>query len=305
MVNQNNPYGSLQYTQTGVGPNGTPIYTANTNLNPVQQSLFDQLMGTKGTAGGQAGSLLSGANYGATTPDKAIGDMTSGREGQMMASYQAGNQPMQQTARQQLDTQLKNQGLNTGEPGYDNAMRSLDTSQTLANNTANANFANQAFGQASSLYGMPLQMAESLGSFGAPQTPNQDFVNAPGLNIQPASTTAGFNSASSALNDQYKNQYGQYGDMMSGLFGLGTDALGAMSSAGAFAPLLALSDRSLKRNIKHLGFIANGLPYYSFKYLWSDTPQIGLMADEVEQLHPDAVHRIGGYKAVDYGKAVK
>src|SRR5882672_1491695 len=114
MVNQNNPYGSLQYNQTGVGPNGTPIYTANTNLNPVQQSLFDQLMGTKGTAGGQAGSLLSGANYGATTPDKAIGDMTSGREGQMMASYQAGNQPMQQTARQQLDTQLKNQGLNPG-----------------------------------------------------------------------------------------------------------------------------------------------------------------------------------------------
>lgn len=228
MVNQNNPYGSLNYQQTGTGPNGTPIYTANTQLNPVQQQLFDQLMGTKGAAGAGASNLISGANYGAVSPDKAIGDMTSGREGQMMASYQAGNQPMQQTARSQLDTQLKNQGLQPGAPGYDNAMRSLDTSQTLANDTANANYANQAFGQANTLYDKPAQLGMALAGFGAPQTPNQDFVNAPALNIQPASTTAGYNSAASALNDQYKNQYAQYGDMMSGLFGVGQDALGAM-----------------------------------------------------------------------------
>ncbi len=241
MVNQQNPYGSLNYAQTGVGPNGVPIYTANTNLNPVQQQLFDTLMGTKGTAGSQAGSLLAGSGYGSTTPGQAIGDMTSGREGQMMASYQAGNQPMQITARQQLDTQLKNQGLQPGDKGgYDNAMRALDTSQTLANDTANANYAQTAFGQAKDIYGMPLQMAESLGQFGAPQQPNQDFVNAPGLNIQPANLIGATSMENQMLQDQYKNQMGQYSGMMNGLFGIGSDALGVMTG-GASLPFTSMA----------------------------------------------------------------
>lgn len=228
MVNQNNPYGSLTYSQTGTGPNGNPIYSSNINLTPQQQNLFNQLQGTQTTAGGQAGSLLSGANYGSTTPANAIGNMTSGLEGQQMASYAAGNQPIQETARSQLDTQLKNQGLNPGEPGYDNAMRSLDTSQTLANDTANAGFANTAFNQANTEYGLPLSMSESLAQFGSPGSVNSGLVNAPGLNIQPASTTAGYNSASNALNQQYQNQMGQYSGMMNGLFGIGSDVLGAM-----------------------------------------------------------------------------
>lgn len=248
MVGQNNPYGSLSYTQTGTGPNGTPIYSANTTLTPQQQQLFDQFQSTKGTAGGQASSLLSGANYGSQSPTKAIGDMASGLEGQMMSAYQAGNQPMQQTARQQMDTQLKNQGLQPGEPGYDNAMRSLDTSQTLANDTANANYANTAFGQASSLYGMPMQMAESMATFGSPQQPNQDFVNSPGLNIQPANLTGAtanenqaltggltgsnqaINTQQQAVQDQYKAQMAQYSGMMNGIFGIGADALGVMAA---------------------------------------------------------------------------
>ncbi len=230
MVNQNNAYGSLGYTQTGVGPNGTPIYTANTSLSPVQQQLFDQFMGTKGTAGGQAGSLLAGANYGSQSPTQAIGNMASGLEGQMMSAYQAGNDPMQLTARQQMDTQLKNQGLQPGEPGYDNAMRGMVTSQTQANDVANANYANTAFGQASSLYGMPMQMAESLGMFGAPTTPNASFVNAPGLNIQPANLTGAVANQNQMLQDQYKNQMSQYSGMMNGLFGIGADALGVIGA---------------------------------------------------------------------------
>lgn len=242
MVNQTNPYGSLSYTQTGTGPNGTPIYTANTQLTPQQQQLFDQFMGTKGTAGQQGGSLLSGANYGSQSPTQAIGDMSSGIEGQMMAAYQKGNDPMQQTAREQMDTQLKNQGLQPGEPGYDNAMRGLVTSQTQANDAANANYQNSAYQQAAQLFGMPMQMAESLSSFGAPQQPNQDFVNAPSLNIQPANLTGAVANQNQALQQQYQNQMSQYSGMMNGLFGIGSDALGAMGggSAASMLPLLML-----------------------------------------------------------------
>lgn len=244
MVNQNNAYGSLNYTQTGVGPNGTPIYTANTSLSPQQQQLFDQFMGTKGTAGSQAGSLLSGANYGGSSPTKTIGDMSSGLEGQMMSAYQQGNDPMQKTAREQMDTQLKNQGLQPGEPGYDNAMRGLVTSQTQANDAANANYAQTAFGQASQLYGMPMQMAESLGNFGAPQTPNSSFVNAPGLNIQPANLTGAVANQNQMLQDQYKNQMSQYSGMMNGLFGIGSDALGVMTG-GMSLPFTSMAQGAM------------------------------------------------------------
>src|SRR5579872_5815319 len=51
MVNQNTAYGSLNYTQTGTSPDGTPIYTANTSLSPAQQQLLTQLTGTQATAG--------------------------------------------------------------------------------------------------------------------------------------------------------------------------------------------------------------------------------------------------------------
>ncbi len=239
MVNQTNPFGSLSYSQTGTGPNGTPIYTANTSLNAGQQDLFNQYQGTKGVAGQQGGNLISNANYGSQSPTDAIGNMSSGLEGQMMASYQAGNDPMQLTARQQMDTQLKNQGLSPGEPGYDNAMRGLTTSQTLANDTANANYAPQAFQQASQLFQMPLSMGLTESQFGAPQQPNQDFVNAPGLNIQPANLTGAVANQNQALQQQYQNQMAQYSGMMNGLFGIGSDALGVMTG-GASMPFTSM-----------------------------------------------------------------
>src|ERR1700685_1141271 len=76
--NQSDPYGSLNYSQTGTGPNGTPIYSSNVNLSPTQQNLLNLLQGSQTTAGGQSGSLLTGANYGASSPTDVIGNLTSG-----------------------------------------------------------------------------------------------------------------------------------------------------------------------------------------------------------------------------------
>jgi hypothetical protein len=239
MVNQSNPFGSLQYTQTGTGPNGAPIYSANTSLSPQQQTLFNTLMGTKGTAGGQASNLLSNANYGGQTPQQAVGNMASGLEGQMMAGYQQEMQPIQQTQRTQLDTQLRNQGLQPGEPGYDYAMRQYDTNVNNANAAAASNYAQTAFGQANTLYGEPLQMAESLGGFGAPTTPNASFVNAPALNIQPANLTGAVANQNQMLQQQYQNQMAQYSGMMNGLFGIGSDVLGVMTG-GASLPFTGM-----------------------------------------------------------------
>ena len=60
----------------------------------------------------------------------------------------------------------------------------------------------------------------------------------------------------------------------------------------------------LKRSIKQVGVLDNGLKVYRYNYVGSKVPQIGLMADEVLEVRPEAVKEFGGYLAVDYGKAV-
>ena len=69
---------------------------------------------------------------------------------------------------------------------------------------------------------------------------------------------------------------------------------------GAVA-MVAMSDRRLKRNVQRIGITAKGVPMYRFQYLGSDTTYVGPMADEVEQIVPEAVITVGGgFKAVNY-----
>ena len=69
--------------------------------------------------------------------------------------------------------------------------------------------------------------------------------------------------------------------------------------------IFGFSDRRLKRDIQRIGQLPNGLPVYRFRYIWSDQQQIGLMADEVARIHPEAVRLgPGGFKMVNYAMAV-
>ena len=63
------------------------------------------------------------------------------------------------------------------------------------------------------------------------------------------------------------------------------------------------SDIALKHDIVLLGHLANGLGYYRFSYLGSDKAYVGVMAQEVESLIPEAVTRgKDGYLRVYYDK---
>ncbi len=64
-----------------------------------------------------------------------------------------------------------------------------------------------------------------------------------------------------------------------------------------------LSDVRLKRDITHISNLPSGIPVYSFKYIWSDDVEVGVMAQEVLPVIPEAVIRMpNGYYAVDYRK---
>lgn len=68
------------------------------------------------------------------------------------------------------------------------------------------------------------------------------------------------------------------------------------------AAFVAASDRRLKRDIVKLGERPDGLGVYLFRYLWSPLQHIGVMAQEVLKVKPDAVVTMpNGFMAVNYG----
>ena len=73
--------------------------------------------------------------------------------------------------------------------------------------------------------------------------------------------------------------------------------------AGAALPLLAASDIRLKHDIKPLGVLPNGLMAYSFRFKGDWVPYVGVIAQEVREVMPEAVSTgAGGMLYVDYGK---
>ena len=61
-----------------------------------------------------------------------------------------------------------------------------------------------------------------------------------------------------------------------------------------------MSDRRLKTDIKRVGNTDGGLPVYTYKYKGDNTTQMGVMAQDVEKVNPEAVAEFGGFKAVNY-----
>jgi hypothetical protein len=65
----------------------------------------------------------------------------------------------------------------------------------------------------------------------------------------------------------------------------------------------AASDIRLKRDITLVGRLDDGLGLYRYRYLWSNTVYVGVMAQEVALTHRDAVIKgADGYLRVDYGR---
>ena len=63
------------------------------------------------------------------------------------------------------------------------------------------------------------------------------------------------------------------------------------------------SDITVKHDVALLGHLANGLGYYRFSYNGSDRAYVGVIAQEVQQVMPQAVMRDReGYLRVSYEK---
>lgn len=94
-------------------------------------------------------------------------------------------------------------------------------------------------------------------------------------------------------------------NLAGGFIGAGAGAAGAAAGAGTGTGSAAIMacDMRFKTDINQVGLLDNGLPIYTFRYK-SDPEKLHLnvMAQDVEQVKPEAVIEIDGFKYVDMEK---
>lgn len=163
--------------------------------------------------------------------------------------------------------------------GLYNSAQGQAYSQGQQNAALNNSTQAQALQQAAYLKTLPLNELNALRS--GTQIQNPTFSTAP-------SATAGQANVEGDVYNSAQMQNNASNNFLNGLFGLG--------SAAIFA-----SDRRLKRDIKRIGETRSGLPLYEYRYLWSDRIRVGVIAQDLLKLKPEAVVRTpSGFMAVNY-----
>jgi hypothetical protein len=102
------------------------------------------------------------------------------------------------------------------------------------------------------------------------------------------------------LNQDYQNSLASWQQKNQSL----NQALGGMF--GVAGNFIKYSDRRLKADIKKVGKTDDGQTIYAYRYKGARGMHLGLMAQEVERKHPDAVSKDAfGFRRVDYSKALE
>jgi len=287
-IDQVTPTGSLKYTQIGTNPDGTPKLQATTSLTGTAQQLFD--------TGQQTSQIL--ANLGKDQAGKLSGllaapiDLSnSATEARLMELGRARLDPALEQRRTAEITRLSNQGIKEGSSAFDRAIQRVNQGENDAYNQLVLTGRNQAVSEAIAQRNQPINEVIGLTSGTQLQTPG--FTNTPQSNVS-GTDTAGIAQAGYANNyNAWLQQQNQQQQLLGGLFGLGSAAIMA-------------SDARLKRDIRRISTLVNGLGWYAFKYLWSAVEQTGVLAQEVMRIKPEAVvMHPSGYAMVDYDLAMR
>jgi hypothetical protein len=216
------------------------------------------------------------------------------------------------------ETNLINQGLRPGTEAYDNAIRALGEQETDARTQAvlqglnldiganaqgfnqavqSGQFGNvaqqQALAQAIQQRQMPLNEITALMS--GSQIQNPQFAAYSGSNVAPPPIAQATAQKGIFDTNAYNQQVAQQNAQQAGLFSLGSAAI-------QYGPaMFAASDRRLKSNIVRIGTHPIGIGIYEYDIFGGR--QIGVMAQELMEVMPEAVHQHpAGFLMVDYGR---
>lgn len=280
---------------------GQDRWTQTTTLSPEQKELYDLTTQGQKIYGTTAVNLLDGVKGALSSPVDV--DWQSVRDKALQGQRERMD-PVFRAQEEDLRSRLLNAGLTPGSEGwnreYDAFTRARNDAYTTADLRA-GDYVNQSIDATARLRAMPLNEASALLSGSQVQMPQaQPFA---GVNVAPTDVTGAYNSQYQGQLAGWQADQQRQNSAMGGLFGLAGTIGGAAMKYGP--GLFALSDARAKKDIVPIGKAHNGLPIYAFRYKGSDTPQIGLMAQDVERVNPGAVATTAsGLKAVDYGRAL-
>lgn len=304
-TNQVTPYGNLTYSQNGnstfTGADGksytVPQFTATQTLTPAQQQLLDLTNTTKKNLGqigvdqsAKIGSLLgTNLNLNTATEDK-IDQLGAARlDPQFARSEDA------------LRTQLSNKGIQPGSQAWNAEMTQFQQGKNDAYNQLYLSGRGQGAQEALTERNQPINEISALLSGSQVSQPN--YTSTPTTNVAGVDYTGLVNNNFNQQMSLYNNQLQSNNATMGGLFGLG-GTLGAAGINAMKSPatsFLMFSDRRLKSDIVPVGRLPNGLAVYDYTIF--GRRERGVMADEVEQLLPEAVSvHPSGFKMVDYSR---
>lgn len=283
MTGQTSDFGSISYVKDPNSPSG---YRAVQSLAPEEQALLGQQRDIKANLGDNTNTSLNNV---ATMLAGGPFDLSAARGTEISDIQRTFLDPQWGQQRAALENQLINKGVRPGSEQYEIAMRQFGQQRDDAYNKMFLDAFTTANNAALTERNLPLTDFATLMGTLSPVSPSIPTANTPSPGV--AATNIG-----QYMYDSYNAQAAQSQAQQGGLFNLA----GTLGSAAIMA-----SDRRLKRDIKAVGTLPNGLTVYDFRYIGGTELHRGLMADEVAGVHPDAVLvGPGGFLMVDYSKAV-
>jgi hypothetical protein len=292
-VDQQTPWGSLDYSQTGTASftdpttgkvTKIPQFMLKTTLDPADQNLLNQerQFDSQGNqlAINQLGRVAGALSEPVNLSNDAI-------EGRLMELGRKRLDPVFAERQSSLENSLANKGLQAGSTAYDREYRKLGEQENDAYNQLMLGGRAQSINEILTARNQPLQEASALMSGGAVAQPV--FQNTPQTGVS-GTDVAGL------ITNKYNNQNANYQAMMGGLAGIGASAAGGW----------AMSDERLKENIEDTGAEIADVPLKTYNFKGGGLAQLGVLAKDVERKHPDAVAMTpSGYRAVNYRKLMQ
>jgi hypothetical protein len=245
---------------------------------------------------GQFGNQAQLSQFGANLQNQQAGNQAIAQNyGQGITSQQLQNQAIGQNFGQGSSAQaMQNQAIaqNYGQGMSSSQAENARIAQQFNQAQQAAQFGNtaqqQALAQAIQQRQMPLNEINALTS--SSQIQNPQFGAYSGANVAAAPVFAGAQAQGAFNQNTYNQQVAQDNAATQGLYSLGAAALP-----------LAFSDKRLKSNIVRLGTHPMGVGIYEYDIFGGR--QIGVMAQELMEIMPEAVHQHpSGYLMVDYGR---
>lgn len=218
------------------------------------------------------------------------------QQGVALSAAQANRQAQQQAAQQ---------FLNIGQQGFGQNLAAAQQQAALGQQLygQGAQTAQQAAALGQGLYGMGAGVSQGLAGLGtgAQQAALQGGQAQLAAGTVEQQTQQAQNQA---LYNQFLQQQGypfQVAQFLANI-AMGTGALSG-STTTTTQPSSFFSDERLKDDVEPIGKTFDGQQIVRFKYKGEPGTRIGLVAQDVEKHHPEAVGLSGGYKTVDYDRA--